>query len=91
MMIDNSIRRLWLTDTKRMHELRLSQHRVDVLNFITEKGKIYSSDVALRFKKSPQGASTIVKELYKLGYLRRIEEISISGGKEYGYIAKNLE
>lgn len=57
----------------------------ELVQYILEKRKVTTSEVSKNFDITPQNASTRLKNLYKLGYVRRVEEVAESGGKEFIY------
>jgi len=82
-----NIRQMWLIDREQMDSLRLTTHRVKVITFIRKNPDCTSKSVSIVFKISLANSSTLLIKLTTLGYLKRRQFDSISGGIEYSYRA----
>lgn len=57
----------------------------ELTDYLIFKKRITTNQVSKQFDISTQNASTRLKSLFKLGYVKRTEEIAESGGKEFVY------
>lgn len=57
----------------------------ELANYMLLKRDVTTSDISKAFDITTQNASTRLKNLYKFGYVRRVEDIAESGGKEFIY------
>ena len=82
-MNKNEIKVFIVENKKELNDLMVSQHQIDVINFVKSKKFVFSGDVAEKFSLSIQSASTTLKNLLNKGYLKRDEMTAASGGKEF--------
>ena len=57
----------------------------ELTDFLIIKKKVTTNQVSTQFDITTQNASTRLKNIFKLGYAKRVEEIAESGGKEFVY------
>lgn len=57
----------------------------ELVDYVLKKRKVTTSQVSRDFDISTQNASTRLKNIFKLGYVKRVEEIAESGGIEFTY------
>jgi DNA-binding CsgD family transcriptional regulator len=57
----------------------------ELTDYILIKQRVTTSEVSNEFDISIQNASTRLKNVFKLGYVKRVEEVAESGGKEFVY------
>ena len=86
-MKDSKLRKIILENNARITKFRLSAHRADLVGYIRNGGPTGSSDISKMFDIPLQSVSTTLKTLCDLGYLKRREVDSETGGREYLYWA----
>ena len=57
----------------------------ELTEYILIKKRVTTSQIVSDFDISIQNASTRLKNIFKLGYVKRVEEVAESGGKEFVY------
>jgi DNA-binding CsgD family transcriptional regulator len=57
----------------------------ELTDYLLIKQRVTTSQIASDFDISIQNASTRLKNIFKLGYVKRVEEVAESGGKEFVY------
>lgn len=86
-MKDSKLRKIILENNVRINKFRLSARRADLVRYIRDEGEVGSSDISKMFDLPLQSVSTTLKTLHSLGYLKRREVDSETGGREYVYWA----
>ncbi|EGU0149834.1 DNA-binding protein [Vibrio parahaemolyticus] len=57
----------------------------ELVDYMLKKKKVTTSQVSKDFDITTQNASTRLKNIFKLGYVKRVEEVAESGGIEFIY------
>jgi DNA-binding CsgD family transcriptional regulator len=57
----------------------------ELTDYLLIKQRVTTSQIANDFDISTQNASTRLKNIFNLGYVKRVEEIAETGGKEFVY------
>ncbi len=57
----------------------------ELTDYLLIKQRVTTSQVSNDFDITIQNASTRLKNIFKLGYVKRVEEVAESGGKEFVY------
>lgn len=57
----------------------------ELTDYLLIKQRVTTSEISNKFDISIQNASTRLKNIFKLGYVKRVEEVAESGGKEFIY------
>ncbi|TKF36124.1 DNA-binding protein [Vibrio kanaloae] len=63
----------------------MTKSEKELLDLVIAKGKVTTSEASKALDISSQNASTRLKNIFKKGYVQRIEEVAESGGKEFTY------
>ncbi|WP_199449544.1 winged helix-turn-helix transcriptional regulator [Vibrio harveyi] len=63
----------------------MTKSEKELLELLKAKGKVATSEVSKELDISSQNASTRLKNIFKKGYVQRVEEVAESGGKEFIY------
>ena len=57
----------------------------ELIDYLLENKRVTTSKVSQDFDISTQNASTRLKNIYKNGFVKRVEEVAETGGKEFVY------
>lgn len=63
----------------------MSKSIKELADYLCTNKKATTSEISKSLDISTQNASTRLKNLFKLGYVKRVEEVAESGGKEFVY------
>ena len=63
----------------------MSKSIKELADYLCVNKKATTSEISKSLDISTQNASTRLKNLFKLGYVKRVEEVAESGGKEFVY------
>lgn len=86
-MKDKTLMTLMVETPNFIREKLLSDRELELFNDVKfqEEDGMTSSFLSLHWSVSVQHASTVLKKLYKKGYLKRTNQSAESGGDEYVY------